>query len=259
MVERTGRGRTVLITGASSGIGAALARRLAHSGETLLLTARGATPDAEARLASVAATCQEAGADVATVTGDLAEEDGPARIAEFVARSVGCLHGLVSNAGFARRGTVVEMTPCDLTSSVRIAAGAFHGLLAGLRPQLAAAGDASVVAVSSFVAHRFGGPTSFASSAAGKAALEALVRSAAAELAPAGIRVNAVVPGYIRKDDPTKAAVDPEALARIAGAIPAGRLGTPDDVAGAIAYLLGRDSAYVTGHLLRVDGGLTLA
>jgi len=113
--------------------------------------------------------------------------------------------------------------------------------------------------VSSFVAHvfRFGGG-GFPASAAAKAGLEALARSLAAQLAAAGVTVNCVVPGYTRKDEGAHAALDPAGWQRAIDRVPLGRLGLPDEIAAAVAFLIGPDAGYITGQAIHVDGGLTL-
>jgi NAD(P)-dependent dehydrogenase (short-subunit alcohol dehydrogenase family) len=116
-----------------------------------------------------------------------------------------------------------------------------------------------VVAVSSFVAHAFRTDTTiFAASAAAKAAVEALVRALAVQLAPSGVTVNAVVPGFIRKDPGAHAAIDPERLRQQMAVIPLGRVGLPDEVAAAIAFLVSPAAGYITGQALHVNGGLVI-
>jgi NAD(P)-dependent dehydrogenase (short-subunit alcohol dehydrogenase family) len=246
--------RVILVTGAASGIGAAICRRLAGPGVALLMhTGRNAEG-----LADVAEAARAAGAEVATLLGDLAS---PATAQALVAHAVerfGGLDVLVSNAGFPDRTAVADLTDAAFARSLEAMPGAFLRLARAAMSSLRAGRAARVVAVSSFVAHVFRPDVPvFPASAAAKAGLEALVRALAIELAP-DATVNAVAPGFIRKDAGGHGAVDAEAARRQVEKIPMGRIGLPEDVAGAVAYLVSAEAGYVTGQVLHVNGGLAI-
>ncbi|MFY7959019.1 MAG: SDR family oxidoreductase, partial [Elsteraceae bacterium] len=119
--------------------------------------------------------------------------------------------------------------------------------------------DGRVVAISSFVAHVFRPDvTLFPVSAAAKAGLEAMVRSLAVTLAPQGVTVNCVSPGFTRKDSTGHSALSSDQWRAVTERIPLGRLAEPDDIAAAVAYLTGKEAGYVTGQTLHVNGGLSI-
>lgn len=247
--------RVILVTGAATGIGAEVCRVFAAPGIALLIHTR-KNRDAAGR---VAETARAAGADAEVMLGDLADPSLAAALVHRTVERFGSLDVLISNAGFADRTGLAALTDAAMSASMEAVHGAFFRLARAAIPHLQANRNPRVIAVSSFVAHAFRtGMTVFPASAAAKGALEALVRALAIELAPSGVTVNAVVPGFIRKDAGAHAAIDPARLQQQIAAVPLGRVGLPRDVAAAIAFLASPDASYITGQTLHVDGGLVI-
>jgi NAD(P)-dependent dehydrogenase (short-subunit alcohol dehydrogenase family) len=249
--------RVVVITGAGSGIGAALARRIAAPRTALMLHARGADQASRARLDAVAADCAGQGATTATLHADLAERGAPEHIVHQTLARFGALDQLVANAGFAQRQSLATLDADALATSFNAMPGAFAALVKRATPALETSPRGRVVAVSSFVAHRYRADAPFAATAAAKAALESLVKTAAAELAAQAVTVNCVVPGYTRKDH-GPSAENASVWTHAAEAAPLHRIAEPAEVAALIAFLLADDARHITGQVIHIDGGLSL-
>lgn len=246
--------RAILVTGAATGVGAATARRLAAPGVSLLLHTR----KNEAGLAAVAAEVRAKGAAAEIILGDLADPATPAALVAGAMAQFGRLDALIANAGFADRTAAMDLTDEAFARSTEPMMAGFLRLARAAAPHLRAGTEPRIVAVSSFVAHAYrpGFPL-FPASAAAKAGLEALVKALAIELAPA-ITVNAVAPGFVRKDAGAHVALSLAAMQDRAQWVPLGRIAEPADIAAAIAFLAGPDAAYITGQVLHVDGGLVM-
>lgn len=248
--------RVFLITGASSGIGAAAARALAAPETAIAIHARKNRSGAE----RVAQQVGAAGAETLIAEGDLGQPGVATRLVEETAARFGKVDGVVSNAGFADRRPVGEVDRAAWDASLAAMTSAFFELATAAKPWLVKAGpQGRLIGVSSFVAHAFArGIMTFPASAAAKAGIEALAKALAADLAPCGATVNCVAPGFIEKDADGHAAVPRERMAKVSESIPMRRYGKPAEVAAVIAFLCSPAASYITGQTIHVNGGLTL-
>jgi NAD(P)-dependent dehydrogenase (short-subunit alcohol dehydrogenase family) len=243
------QGKTVIVTGGTMGIGEAIVRRCVEEGAQVVMVARNA-----ARGEALAASL---GDRVRFLAGDVTD---PAT-ADAAVQAADGVDVLVNNAAIDHTADLLEATGEDVRRVFETNVFGALWMLQAVARAMKARGGGSIVNVSSRLAS-IGVPTMAVYSAA-KGALLALTRTAAIELAPHGIRVNAVAPGFTatplydawlaEQDDPEAAA------AQAASAIPQGRVGTPEDVAAAVAYLAADESGHVTGASIPIDGGYTAA
>lgn len=251
--------RVTIITGASSGIGAATARVIAAPRESLLLHAKGGDNGSKvALLERTAADARQAGAKAKVVVSDLSTDGAAAALVEICIQEFGQLNCVVSNAGFALAKPVGQLTREELDHSYSVITGAFLDLVTASLPYLKSAPVARVVAVGSFVSNQVPGGRLFPATSAAKGALQAIAMSLAAQLAGEGITVNCVAPGFTEKESMGHSALSSESWEAAAAMTPNGRLARPKDIAYAIEFLLSGKASHITGQTLRVDGGLSL-
>ncbi len=240
-------GRAALVTGATGGIGAAIASALHARGAKVAVTGR--------REAELAALAERLGGErVLVAPADLADPAAPAALVEQVEGALGSLDILVNNAGFTRDMLALRMGDADwnavlevdLNAPFRLARAALRGMMKRRHGRIVSI--ASIVGVT--------GNAGQANYAAAKAGLIGMSKSLAQEVATRGVTVNVVAPGFVKTA--MTDALPEAARTTLLSRIPSGRMGAPEDVAGAVVYLASNEAAWVTGQTLHVNGGMAM-
>ncbi len=244
------RGRSALVTGGSRGIGRAIALRLASEGANVAVCARN-----EEAAAATAAEIAHSGVGSLSRGVDVSDAG---QVKDLVAATIaefGALNILVNNAGIARDNLTLRLQEADWDAVLEVnLKGAFLCCKAAARSMMKAR-EGRIINISSVVG--IAGNAGQPNYAASKAGLLGFTKSLARELAPRNITVNAVAPGLV-PDTGMTTDLGEEAVKQLLSHVPLGRPGSADDVAASVAFLASEEAAYITGHVLTVDGGMTM-
>jgi 2-deoxy-D-gluconate 3-dehydrogenase len=240
-------GRVALVTGASAGLGAAIAVALAEAGADVACHGNSRTPDATCELVG------RAGRRALGVLGDLSERETPREIVGRVLSEFGRLDILVNNAGTIRRAPAADYSEEDWASVIEVNLSSVFRLSQLAGRHMIERGSGKIINVASLLS--FQGGVTVPAYAASKGGVAQLTKALANEWASKGVNVNAVAPGYMRTDNTAALQRDETRSRQILERIPAGRWGEAEDLAGAAVFLSSPASDYVNGHVLVVDGG----
>ena len=244
-------GKVALVTGAAQGIGRAIALRLAQEGAAVAIEDRVANDRARETLAQVQAT----GARACLIEGDVAQVEADRQVVAEAVAQLGRVDILVNNAGVERRAGFLDVTEADYDLVLDVNLKGVFFLTQAFARHVRDRGDGGRVVNISSVHEELPFPH-FASYCASKGGVKMLMRDLSVELAPLGITINNVAPGAIRTPINAHLMSDPALMAALMKNIPLKRLGSPEEIAGAVAFLCSGDASYMTGSTLVIDGGL---
>lgn len=239
-------GKTAIVTGASGGIGSAIACALARQGATVVLSGT--------RLDALDAIAAAIGERARVVPADLAKPGDAEALIKAAEKQVGSIDILVHNAGITRDGLVMRMSDDDWSRVLEINLGAgFRLIRAALRGMMKKR-SGRIIGISSVVAAT--GNPGQVNYAASKAGMIGMMKSLAREVATRGITANCIAPGFIQTD--MTGSLGEERRKAVMATVPAGRLGTADDVASCAVFLASDEASYITGQTLHVNGGMAM-
>lgn len=242
-------GEVAVITGGGTGLGLGMARAFVEAGARVVLVGRRREP--------LEAACAELGAAAACRAHDVADFTTASTLLAEVEEQIGPVSILINNAGIHLKKPMAEVTEADLQRQMQIHVLGAHALSRAAFALMKPRGKGSIIFIAS-MASLFGIPL-IGAYAAAKSALLGLARTMAVEWSPHGIRVNAIAPGWIETDITRQAVLSDQArLQRIIQRTPLGRMGQPDDVAGAAVFLCTPAAKFITGVVLPVDGGVSI-
>lgn len=246
------QGKTAIITGASRGIGAATARMLAREGASRLVLHYNSNAQGAEELAK---ECHALGAAVDLIGSNLASEEGIAGFVLSIKQKAPEAQILINNAGhLVKRAKLAEFTSDLWDEVMNLNAKSVYLISQAVAPGMAAAGGGCIINLSSIAARNGGGPGATVY-AASKAAVACITKGMAKELAPQGIRVNAVSPGTVDNDFHAKYSTR-QMLDGVITQTPAGKLGTNEEIADCIQFLLSPGAAYIIGQTIEINGGM---
>jgi 2-deoxy-D-gluconate 3-dehydrogenase len=240
-------GLAALVTGASTGIGAAVAVALGEAGADVACAGWSRPPE------TTADRVRQLGRRTVALRGDLADRKTPGVLVDATVEAFGRVDILVNNAGLIRRTPAVDCGPDDWDTVIEVNLSAVFRLCQAAGRHMLTAGRGKIVNIASLLS--FQGGISVPAYAASKGGVAQLTKALANEWAARGVNVNAIAPGYVRTDNTAALQADPTRNRQILERIPAGRWGEPSDLTGAAVFLCSRASDYVQGHVLVVDGG----
>jgi 2-deoxy-D-gluconate 3-dehydrogenase len=240
-------GHVALVTGAASGIGAAIAGALAEAGADVVCHGNSRPPDA---------TCdaiRRAGGRAHPIRGDLGKRETAAALVAGTIERFGRIDILINNAGIIRRAPAVALSEFDWDAVLEVNLSSVFRLAQLAGAQMIERGHGKIVNIASLLS--FQGGVTVAAYAAAKGGVAQLTKALANEWAPRGVNVNAIAPGYVITENTAALRANEDRNRQILERIPAGRWGEPADIAGAAVFLCSKASRYVHGHVLVVDGG----
>lgn len=241
-------GKVALVTGASSGLGQAIAIALAEAGANIACHAR-----ASGKADETCAAIEKLGCRAITIAGDMFERETPARIVADTIGHFGRLDILINNAGTICRSPAVDYSEEDWATVIEVNLSSVFRMSQAAGRKMIEQGSGKIVNIASLLS--FQGGITVPAYTASKSGVAGLTKALANEWAKSGVNVNAIAPGYIETANTAALRADETRNRQILERIPAGRWGSPEDLAGAAVFLSSAASDYVSGHVLVVDGG----